>query len=208
MESPQGKRGRAMNFNLWKLDDHPELVEALFAAHREAATANDNASKLCVQQAWGGSGRFENAIIAGMATIGALHAPLVAARDLWEDHERYKRISGMLTSGERIPGFGNAFHPMGDPAFRPVWDVICEGGHTGRYHTQWRTAFEMIQAYAYGRNHSTNDCIPNAALLTAIVASICEVPIGLEPALFALARIPAWAELCGQTRHPVIGGVR
>lgn len=199
-----------MNFNLWKLDDHPELVSALFAAHREAAIANDNASKLCVQQAWGGSGRFENAIIAGMATIGALHAPLVAARELYENPHRYIRIRAMISKGERVPGFGNAFYSMGDPAFSQVWDVICGGGHTGRYHAQWRVAFEMIQAYAYGRNCSTNNgsCSPNAALLTAIVASICEVPRGLEPALFALARIPAWAQLCGETRHPVVGGVR
>ncbi len=59
-----------MTYNLWKLDDHPELVSALFAAHREAAIVNDNASKIAVQQAWGGSGRFENAMIAGLATIG------------------------------------------------------------------------------------------------------------------------------------------
>lgn len=188
-----------MKWGLWKLDDHPELVSALFAAHREAAIANDNASKLCVLQAWGGSGRFENAIIAGMATIGALHAPLVAARDLFESGTALD-LRLMCQQKERAPGFGNSFHKGGDPAFKPVARILDEKytDHYGRLiylHGQMSTAFgEFITA--------------NAAMYTAIVASICEVPRGLEPALFALARIPAWAEMCGAVQHPKVGGVR
>lgn len=188
-----------MTYNLWKLDDHPELVSALFAAHREAAVANDNASKLCVLQAWGGSGRFENAIIAGMATIGALHAPLVAAREFWESWESWDdRLDHMERAGQRVPGFGNSFHPEGDPAFKRVADALSPA-----------------HSRALGRLCGLVDCYfedlqmqPNAAMYTAIVASICEVPRGLEPALFALARIPAWAEMCGAVQHPKVGGVR
>lgn len=195
-----------MNFNLWKLDDHPDLVSALFAAHREAAIANDNASKIVVQQAWGGSGRFENAMIAGLATIGALHAPLTAARDLWDSTEDGARrsftsvVPGITESGNPVPGFGNSFHKRGDPAF-------------------FRVAFALQRKHqdVLGRLGSLGECVrswtgkdlwPNAAMYTAIVASICEVPRGLESALFALARIPAWAEMCGAVQHPVVGGVR
>lgn len=193
-----------MKLNLWKLDDQPELVSALFAAHREAAIANDNASKLCVQQAHGGSGRFENAIIAGMATIGALHAPLSAARELWElpflGMEKY--IAKVARLGRRIPGYGNSFYPHGDPAFRPVLDALP--GNCVR-------ALEVLNGFVHreiGEIAEDTFLAPNAAMYTAIVASICEVPRGLESALFALARIPAWAEMCGAVQHPKVGGVR
>lgn len=190
-----------MNFNLWKLDDHPELVSALFAAHREAAIANDNASKIVVQQAWGGSGRFENAMIAGLATIGALHAPLTAARDLWESWYADEFRWDDLTGGQ-VPGFGNSFHPAGDPAFLEVERVLKSSVHCFEFG-------KLVDLENYvqrcTRKHNLR---MNAAMYTAIVASICEVPRGLESALFALARIPAWAEMCGAVQHPVVGGVR
>lgn len=184
-----------MTYSLWKLDDHPELVSALFAAHREAAIANDNASKLCVQQAYGGSGRFENAIIAGMATIGALHAPLAAARELWESEASWQR---MLDCGERVPGFGNSFWPAGDPAFDQVESCLA-AAYPHEY-----SVYEALCA----RIGAAIGLMPNAAMYTAIVASICEVPRGLECTLFALARIPAWAELCASQQHPKVGGAR
>lgn len=187
-----------MTWNLWKLDDHPELVSALFAAHREAAVANDNASKLCVLQAWGGSGRFENAIIAGMATIGALHAPLVAARDLWE--LRYDLAAQAGALHVRIPGLGNSFYSDGDPAFNRVCECL-ERHYPGE--SARAAQLEGLVEDFFGVNIRIN-----AAMYTAIVASICEVPRGLEPALFALARIPAWAEMCGAVQHPKVGGVR
>ena len=191
-----------MTYNLWKLDDHPELVSALFAAHREAAVANDNASKLCVLQAWGGSGRFENAIIAGMATIGALHAPLVAARELWEDcNEWDTRIGAICDSGQRVPGFGNSFYVGIDPAFRGMDRVLPadQSRKLGRL-------CGFVDVYFCDTYVGESKLEPNAAMYTAIVASICEVPRGLEPALFALARIPAWAEMCGAVQHPKVGG--
>lgn len=179
-----------MTYKLWKLDDHPELVSALFAAHREAAIVNDNASKVAVQQAWGGSGRFENAMIAGLATIGALHAPLTAARDLWE---------GGDIPRDRIPGFGNSFYQH-DPAFNRVSLALQ------RKHQPALARLDMLSRQVQTGLGKT--LWPNAALYTAIVASICEVPRGLESALFALARIPAWAEMCGAVQHPKVGGVR
>lgn len=191
-----------MNFNLWKLDEHPELVEALFAAHREAAIANDNASKLCVQQAWGGSGRFENAIVAGMATIGALHAPLRAARELWETNEPRGHALSIMISGERVPGFGNSFH-LSDPSFNPVIKVLNQS-----YPKILARLIQFEMEINDAKPHLRGSLYPNAAMYTAIVASICEVPIGLEPALFAMARIPAWAEMCGAVQHPKVGGVR
>lgn len=194
-----------MKLNLWKLDDHSELVEALFAAHREAAIANDNASKLCVQQAWGGSGRFENAIIAGMATIGALHAPLTQARELWDDWylENYHYEWGARFSGGRVPGFGNSFD-VEDPKFLPVSDLLQ---NTHRYSRHWEMLNDLARLVSIETSTEAL-LLPNAALYTAIVASICEVPRGLECTLFALARIPAWAEMCGAVQHPKVGGVR
>lgn len=192
-----------MKFNLWRLDDHQELVEALFAAHREAAIANDNASKLCVQQAWGGSGRFENAMIAGLATIGSLHAPLTKARDLWEARAHWAEfVPSIVASKERIPGFGNSFWPS-DPAFKRVKAVI-----TTQYGEPYQRMNELWEIVAANTDGRTSSLSPNAAMYTAIVASVCAVPIGLEPALFAMARIPAWAEMCGEVQHPRVGGVR
>lgn len=197
-----------MKFNLWKLDEHSELVEALFAAHREAAIANDNASKLCVQQAWGGSGRFENAIIAGMATIGALHAPLVAARKLFElggSADLY--IEEWVKRGERVPGFGNSFFGgRGDHSFNEPCRILMRA-----YGWAYDRVGELkgtIEWVRQERGKEAAEISPNAAMWTAVIASICEVPIGLEPALFAMARIPAWAEMCGAVQHPKVGGVR
>lgn len=188
-----------MNFRLWGLDGHPELIDALFTAHRAAALDNNNASRLAVQQSYGGSGRFENAIIAGMATIGALHAPLCATRALLDLplFAAERQIARWAARHERIPGFGNSFHPDGDPAFQGVMKVLSE---------RYKPFADVIDALALMAEKATGKRIaPNAAMYTAMTAIICQVPKGLEPTLFALARIPAWADLCGTAQHPAVG---
>jgi citrate synthase len=163
------------------------LLNLLVKAHQDAARNNPNASAELCKVATEGSGDFTKGVIAGLAATGGAHAPLGAARTVY----KYGFINYWDT-GEKVPGFGNSFYKDKiDPAFVPTIT------HIKKYHTKY---FERVV-------HLTNEIQklmgkrlqPNAALITACVAEILEIPLGYESLIFMLARIPVWAEKCAST---------
>jgi citrate synthase len=164
------------------------LLNLLVKAHQDAARNNPNASAELCKVATEGSGDFTKGVIAGLAATGGAHAPLGAARDIYinglPDHANL--------SGYRVPGFGNSFYKDKiDPAFVPTTT------HIRNVHTKhFERIVKLVEDVQKIRRVRLQ---PNAALITAAVCEILEIPRGVEGVIFMLARIPVWAEDCAST---------
>jgi citrate synthase len=158
------------------------LLNLLVMAHQKAARDNPNASAELCRIATEGSGDFTKGLIAALATTGGAHAPLAAARKVWKDG-----LNDDHWDGEKVPGFGNSFYKdIIDPAFVPVVTYIRD-----KYYTEYK---ELAHLKADVKKYTGKDLQPNAAILTAMVCEILEIPEGMEILVFLLARAPVWAE--------------
>lgn len=155
---------------------HEELVSQLVFAHQDAARTNQNASSQIAVIASKGSGDFSKGVIAGIASIGGAHAPLYQARQVYRHATK-----DWIATQKIVPGFGNSFYKDKiDPSFELLDKYIRK---------EYPTAAGRIdELHGYVKK-----VYPNAALYTAAVCEICEVPDGLESALFIISRVPVWA---------------
>jgi citrate synthase len=159
------------------ITDHKELVEALIEAHQTAALHNSNASSQIAQVATAGSHDFSKGVIAAIASTGGGHAPLSQARQVY----RYA-TQEWVAQQKIVPGFGNSFYKdKVDPAFENVLNILTEKFPSAR------KRIDELHGWV-------KKVYPNAALITAAVCEICEVPDGLESSLFILSRVPVWAQ--------------
>ena len=170
-----------------ELDSEKQLLmDLLIDAHSRAATDNANASSLTFINALYGSGRMENAIAAAMLTIGAKHGPISDARIIYE-YATADFIKETVSAGEFIPGFGNSFYK---DDIDPVWKGV------DRYLSiKFAPAHKRIWELHSIMESCGKKLYPNAALYSAAVCSICGVKPGTEVAIFAIARISAWASM-------------
>lgn len=162
------------------------LMQMVLDAHDKAARTNPSSSTLACQNAGMSTGSAALGIASAMMTLGSLHAPIEAARVIYETATQ-KSIIESVMQGNIIPGFGNSFFKVGiDPAWEQVSKYIelnLSDMHGRIYDlTQWM-------------HRSGKILYPNAALFSAAAASECGVKRGAEVAIFAIARIPAWAEM-------------
>jgi len=155
------------------------LLNLLVKAHQDAANNNPNASaELCVV-ATKGSGDFTKGVIAGLASTGGAHAPLREAREVY--------LHGPKENTKIIPGFGNSFYKDKiDPAFQPVMQHLVVKYRAHYNHLVYR----MNEA----RRLTGKELFPNAAIITAAVCEVLQIPDGMESLIFMMARIPVWAE--------------
>jgi citrate synthase len=155
------------------------LLNLLVEAHAKAASDNANGSAQVAHIATSGSGDFSKGLIAALATTGGAHAPLAAARKVWK--------YGIPEGVEIVPGFGNSFYKDKiDPAFVPLTTYIRD-----QYNSHFQDLVHLKgNVYRYTRKNLQ----PNAAILTAVVCDILEIPEGMEILVFLLARAPVWAE--------------
>lgn len=167
--------------------DHP-LVPLVLRAHAAAALDNRPVSSTVFADAAKGSGDFGKACIAALATLGGEHAPITAARRFLYNPRR--TVYEMLESGERVPGWGNAFYRYRPD---PAWDAVAL--RLKVQHPQHHIRIDTIskELLACGKH-----LFPNAAAYTAVVAHIIDLPLGAEAALLLLGRVPAWVELWGR----------
>lgn len=163
------------------------LLDALVLGHRTAAKNNANLSKtVCIQASWG-SGHFRQGAAAAILTLGLTHAPLTAAREVFELAD-LDQVTQQVKNGQIVPGFGNSFfRDHIDPAFKPVHMELGKN-----YERQYRRLEELTKAVWDGGKKVW----PNAALYTAVVCSAVGFPKGVEEVLFLLPRLPVWAEAC------------
>ena len=162
-----------------------ELLQVCCNCHRRAAADNNNLSGAVAQEAMLGSGSFAQAACAAILSTGNRHAPIRAAR-----HVLREGTPGAIREGVRngllIAGFGNSFFKDSiDPAFQPLADQLAAD-----FPDIWDTILSVQEAI----RDSGKDLHPNAAILTAAVCEIIDMPDGIEEALFILPRLPVWAD--------------
>jgi citrate synthase len=165
------------------------LLKDLEYAHYRAALTNHNTSSQVATATYAASGDLGKAIAAATLAQGSLHAPIIAARDLLESMpEPWLTAERIVDSGRRVPGFGNSFYKTEiDPSFFPVYAVLPPA---------LQTDIMAIKAKVLPKLH------PNAAIITAAVCIAAELPRGVEPAIFAYCRIPAWTKRCLEMKLP------
>jgi citrate synthase len=165
------------------------LLAHLETAHYMAALHNRNTSSQVATATYAASGDLGKAIAAATLAQGSLHAPITAARDLLESMpEPWLTAERIADSGRRVPGFGNSFwNDRIDPSFYDVYAVLPHA---------LQTEIMEIKAKVLPKLH------PNAAIITAAVCIAAELPRGVEPAIFAYCRIPAWTRLCLSMKLP------
>jgi citrate synthase len=130
-----------------------------------------------------GSGRIENGIAAAVLTLGHMHAPILAARGLYENGEK-QVVQLMIRRGQRIAGFGNSFYKTSiDPAFNDVMAIL---------QVSFPKVMARINELSGWLIEANQPLYPNAALLTAAVCSELGIRGGTETSLFILWRLPVW----------------
>lgn len=163
--------------------EQKRLLDALCWAHQEAAKANRNVSTITMMNAMMGSGRIENGIAAAVLTLGHIHAPILAARGLYENGQK-EVVQLMIRRGQRIAGFGNSFYKTSiDPAFNDVMAIL---------QVSFPKVMARINELSGWLIEAGKPLYPNAALLTAAICSELGIRGGTETSLFILWRLPVW----------------
>jgi citrate synthase len=126
----------------------------------------------------------------GMGALsGALHgAASLAAEELLADVERTGDesavIGARLRRGERIPGFGHALHPGGDPRAAALLSVLAQTFPRSR---------ALDAALAVERTMRTRGLPPaNVDFALAALARAAEMTAGSSEAIMAIARVSGW----------------
>jgi len=163
--------------------EQKRLLDALCWAHQEAAKANRNVSTITMMNAMMGSGRIENGIAAAVLTLGHIHAPILAARGLYENGQK-EVVQLMIRRGQMIAGFGNSFYKTSiDPAFNDVMAIL---------QVSFPKVMARINELSGWLIEAGKPLYPNAALITAAVCSELGIRGGTETSLFILWRLPVW----------------
>jgi citrate synthase len=161
-----------------------KLLQTLCAAHHQSAF-RESASTVNVIQAAAGSGKLENAIAAGILTMGFRHAPLVSTTEFLSQEYPEMQVDAYLSTGLKVPGWGGSFqkdHP--DPLWAEM-NHLLQGFKIGA----------KLSAVT-GELHNLGKMIfPNPSAYTAAVAITLEMPAELTPYLFIAARLSVWTQL-------------
>jgi citrate synthase len=162
------------------------LLNKLMEAHHHSCF-RDNASSTAVAISADASGDMGKAIVAGISTMGAKHAPVEqTAWLLWHDNPAWK-ANLMLEQYKRIPGWGGHFQKDGpDPLWVEVADLIRL--YYPALHSKLETVTEKL------REHGKM-IYPNPSAYTACVAIALGMPSKLAPCLFLYGRLAGWAEI-------------
>lgn len=165
------------------LPQHEQLLQALFAAHAEAAR-RESVSTMTLQAAFFGSGSYTQALCAALCTLGGPHAPLRQAYELLTSEEPVMAAADLLMRGERVPGWGNSFvKGEDDPLFDPIWDLMNHHAHK---------EFETMVDITRLLHREKKMIYPNPACYTAAVALALEIPVEIVPWLFVAGRLETW----------------
>ncbi len=163
---------RALNGTLVLMADH-ELATSTFAA-RVAASARANPYAVV------GSG------------LGALDAPLhglVAelVHSLLVEAERAgvdTAVAGRLRHGERLPGFGHAVYPDGDPRAPALLTLVAEADLDD---ARFRLAGEVLATV-----EARTGVAPNTDFAIGTLLYSAHMPADAGEAIFAIARCAGW----------------
>ena len=159
---------------------------AVAQAHLDAAR-RDNASTQFLMASYSTNGQdVLRSVTAAIGTMGGAHAPIVATYQLLQgDTEDIARK--MLAMQIRVPGYGNSFvKDSPDPIWKEAHEKLEETAPD---------LFEKVLAGRAALNAVGKDLHPNAAIYTAALALIMQVPMRLSPMLVVELRASAWREI-------------
>ena len=167
-----------------RADDLRDLLDAVLEAHAGSALENNCVSSAAVQNCNTGNPGTLNGIASAILSLGSVHAPVREARMVWKmDGDVIYR---MLKDGVTVPGFGNGFFPGGDPKWFPVRDIL---------RAKFRAVYDRLGDRYLTMSQKSDTLWPNAAMYTAILCELLNVPDGQESLIVIMARMPAWFEL-------------
>jgi citrate synthase len=173
---------------MFHCEEHEELLRTLEYAHYRAALRNQNTSSQVATATYAASGDLGKAIAAATLAQGSLHAPITAARDLLESKQPWLTALRMLEDKRRVPGFGNSFFKTEiDPSFFELYATLPSALQSDIMQIKTKVLPKLC---------------PNAAIITAAACMTADLPRGVEPAIFAYCRIPAWTKLCLSMKLP------
>jgi len=164
-----------------------ELLATVIQCHEGSAVSNrSNLSNVVVLEAGFGSLDFGNSVIAGLASLGGLHAPIAGARRALYGLS-FGELEQCIKTGEIVPGWGNSFFKDDiDPSWK-CFDVLLKQKYpieSEKLERRTRLFWE------HGRK-----VYPNAASYSAIACELLGINKGLEVLPFILGRLAVWAEL-------------
>jgi citrate synthase len=171
-----------------------DLMTLACMAHA-SSVYRENVSSVTVLNAWVGSRRYEQAIAAGILTLGdGLHAPVVRAMALLGHDHPGTLATGLLKKHQKVPGWGNAFvKDHRDPAWDGVDRALFE------HFNKWWTRLEMV---TMALHDAGKKLYPNPAAYTAACCMALEIPNKIASYLVVAGRLNAWTELV--LRQPAI----
>lgn len=161
---------------------HLAVLEAHDQSARRANISHDAVILSAI-----GSGDYSKGIIAALATIGGIHAPLAQTFDLLILDDPEPLVVEILAMGMRVPGWGNGFWKgQPDPLWKDVNSLLEELSPV---------LFEKIVAVTAILQSTGKIIFPNPSCYTAAAGILLGFNRQTVGSLFVGGRLDAWTEL-------------
>jgi citrate synthase len=158
------------------------LFFACLRAHH-AASKRKNGSSMALRLAFQGSGDFNKAVIAALATLGGRHGPIAQTEHFLLEDDPSALVNGMLDAGLKVPGWGSSF-PLPDNDWAETERLLRIVNPT-----------LMAKVDAVTASLGDKHLLPNPSCFTACTAICLGIPPEIAPFIFIAGRIAGWAEI-------------
>src|SRR6185436_14562938 len=137
-----------------------------------------NPSSMMVAETTRGSMDFSKALIAGLCSIGGIHAPLI---ETWNVLMGAWDVDAILKNGGIVPGWGSSFDGK-------EWEPLdaCLALH-------WPDLYKRIEEVTAKLKKAGRDIKPNPSCWTAAVGIALNLPLVILPWIFVTGRLDAWS---------------
>jgi citrate synthase len=192
----QGENAAAQFLIRWRGEADPRAVVAVDTYWISAAEHGLNASTFTARIAASTGADCAAAMSSAVGTLsGPLHGgaparvlPMLDAVAESGDAEAY--VKGLLSSGERIMGFGHRVYRAEDPRARVLRRTAQE---LGSPRVEVALALEEAALAALREKSPDRPLETNVEYWAAVVLDIAEIPPELTPAMFGCARVAGWS---------------
>lgn len=163
-----------------------KALTLILQAH-DGCAMRDNISTVTLRNTAIGNGTYTNAVAAALLTVGATHAPLLAAYQFIAtfNPDDMGEFAAHVEMGGKVPGWGSDFAKDGpDPVLTPIAE--CIGEHFTEIHTRITRVTDELHA-------RSKMVYPNLAAYTAAAGMAIELPPPLLPWIFIQGRLASWS---------------
>ena len=167
-------------------DQDEQLLVSLYDAHAKSAY-RPNASSVAVANAAASSGEVDKAIVAGIMTLGGLHAPLRNTYRFLHMENPASSVAWYIETDEKVPGWGGTFQKI-EPD--PLWASVDVNLHD--FHPE---LYEKICGVTEALHDQGRIIHPNPSAYTVAVALALKMPERMAVFLFIQARLGPWAQI-------------